>query len=309
MAALRLAAASLRGAARSVGSLSVSSRPRRSALYLPGSNARHLDKASSLPADVLLLDCEDAVAPSMKPLARSQIAEALGSGVYTQECVVRVNSLSSRWGEDDVLSLAPLADAVLLPKAESAEQISRLSELLLIACERHGRSTPPPIWCTIETPLGVVRAELLASMPQVTCLVAGTSDLAADLRCDGEWEERTALLPSLSLIVLAARAHGKAVLDGVHLNVRDIHGFLAACKQARALGFDGKTLIHPATIAEANAVFSPTDSQLAHAERVVDAFSKSSEALVVLDGRLVEELHVREAQRLLEMANAIRHHS
>ena len=145
-------------------------------------------------------------------------------------------------------------------------------------------------------------------MPQVSCLVAGTSDLAADLRCDGSWSQRAALLPSLSLIVLAARAHGKAVLDGVHLDLKDAEGFAASCEQGRSLGFDGKTLIHPSTIAAANAAFAPSYSDVARARRIIEAFAAAADAgsaLVVLDGKLVEELHVREAQRLVALAEAI----
>ncbi|KAL1530886.1 hypothetical protein AB1Y20_001778 [Prymnesium parvum] len=283
-------------------------RPRRSALYLPASNARHLEKARGLAADVLLLDCEDAVAPESKPLARAQAAAALADRRFgAKEVVVRVNSLSSAWGKADALAVAPHADAVLLPKVEAPEQVARLAALLARACAGV-RDAPPRVWCMIETPLGVCRAESLAAMAAVDCLVAGTSDLAAELRCDGAWDERAALLPSLSLIVLGARAHGKAVLDGVHLDIRDQSGFVRSCKQGRAMGFDGKTLISPATIADANAAFSPSEAEVAHARRVVAAFAQAAEAgaaLAVLDGRLVEELHVREARRLLALAHAV----
>ena len=207
-------------------------RPRRSALYLPGSNARALEKARTLPADVLILDLEDAVAPEKKGLARSQVAAAVASGRGTQggyghsELVVRVNSLASQWGHDD-LAAASGADAILLPKVEGVEEVE--AALAELARDRDGGGCQ--IWCMIETPIGVLRAESLAAHASVSCLVAGTSDLATDLRCDGAWEERAALTHSLSHIVLAARAHGIAALDGVHLDLKDLAGLERSCVQ------------------------------------------------------------------------------
>ena len=283
---------------------------RRSALYLPGSNLRALAKAKTLPADVLLLDCEDAVAPDKKEQARAQICGALASdGFGGREAVVRINSLESSWGEEDAAQAAAAgADAILLPKAESVEQVERLAALLQRQASESPSATPPSIWCMVEPPAGVLRAEALAAHPHVACLVAGTSDLSADLRCDGAYQDRLALLPSLSLIVLAARAHGKAVLDGVHLDLDDEAGFVAACLQGRALGFDGKTLIHPKTLEPANRVFAPSPAEVDRARRVVAAFADAAaagSALVVLDGKLVEELHVRSARRLLALNEAI----
>jgi citrate lyase subunit beta / citryl-CoA lyase len=188
-------------------------RPRRSALYMPGSNARALDKGRSLSCDVILFDCEDAVSPVDKVLARNQIAEALAAGGFgDRELVVRVNPLASPWGEDDVVAMAEAgAHAVLIAKAENQDEVNEVAALLHKTCRsRDEDKEMPDIWCMIETPLGVLRAAELASMHPVTCLVAGTSDLAADLRCDGEWQHRTALLPFLSHTVLAARAHGVA---------------------------------------------------------------------------------------------------
>ena len=277
---------------------------------LLGSNLRALAKAKTLPADVLLLDCEDAVAPGKKEQARSQICDALADqGFGAREAVVRINSLESSWGEEDAVQAAVAgADAILLPKAESCEQVERLAALLERQVARSTSDAPPAIWCMVETPAGVLRAEALAAHPRVACLVAGTSDLSADLRCDGAYQDRLALVPSLSLIVLAARAHGKAVLDGVHLDLDDEAGLIKACQQGRALGFDGKTLIHPKTITVANEAFAPSEAEVARARRVIEAFAEASDAgsaLVVLDGRLVEELHVREAQRLVALADAI----
>ena len=289
----------LSGASRR--SLSTAIRPRRSALYLPGSNARALEKAKSLPCDVLLLDCEDAVAPDNKELARDQIAGALRAGGYgRRELVVRTNSLDTPWGVADLRAAAAAgADAVLLPKVEDVSMVQRAFAAL--------EGAPTAIWVMVETPLGVLRAESLAASPLVGCLVAGTNDLAADLRCDGAWAERAALLPSLAQMVLAARAHGKVALDGVHIDLADDDGLAASCDQGRRLGFDGKSLIHPKTIAAANAAFTPSADEVARARAVIAAFDAAAaagSALAVLDGKLVEELHVRASRRLIAVAEA-----
>ena len=281
--------------------LSTAMRPRRSALYLPGSNARALEKAKSLPCDVLLLDCEDAVAPENKELARDQIAGALRAGGYgRRELVVRTNSLDTPWGVADLRAAAAAgADAVLLPKVEDVSMVQRAFAAL--------EGAPTAIWVMVETPLGVLRAESLAASPLVGCLVAGTNDLAADLRCDGAWAERAALLPSLAQMVLAARAHGKVALDGVHIDLADDAGLAASCDQGRRLGFDGKSLIHPKTIAAANAAFTPSADEVARARAIIAAFDAAAaagSALAVLDGKLVEELHVRASRRLIAVAEA-----
>jgi len=289
----------LSGASRRA--LSTAIRPRRSALYLPGSNARALEKAKSLACDVLLLDCEDAVAPDNKELAREQIAGALRAGGYgRRELVVRTNSLDTPWGVADLRAAAAAgADAVLLPKVEDVSMVQRAFAAL--------EGAPTAIWVMVETPLGVLRAESLAASPLVGCLVAGTNDLAADLRCDGAWAERAALLPSLAQMVLAARAHGKVALDGVHIDLADDAGLAASCDQGRRLGFDGKSLIHPKTIAAANAAFTPSADEVARARAVIAAFDAAAaagSALAVLDGKLVEELHVRASRRLIAVAEA-----
>ena len=289
----------LSGASRRA--LSTAIRPRRSALYLPGSNARALEKAKSLACDVLLLDCEDAVAPENKELARDQIAGALRAGGYgRRELVVRTNSLDTPWGVADLRAAAAAGvDAVLLPKVEDVSMVQRAFAAL--------EGAPTAIWVMIETPLGVLRAESLAASPLVGCLVAGTNDLAADLRCDGAWAERAALLPSLAQMVLAARAHGKVALDGVHIDLADDAGLAASCDQGRRLGFDGKSLIHPKTIAAANAAFTPSADEVARARAVIAAFDAAAaagSALAVLDGKLVEELHVRASRRLIAVAEA-----
>ena len=273
-------------------------RPRRSALYMPGSNARALEKARGLPADMLILDLEDAVAPDAKEAARHQVTEALTAGGYgSRELIVRVNGLETPWGRDDVAAIARRrADAVLLPKA---------ADLLT----RNGAPESLRLWCMIETPRGVLRAaEIAAAHARLAGFVMGTSDLAKDLHAR-HVPGRLPLIVSLELCVLAARAHGLAILDGVHLDLDDAEGFAAACRQGAELGFDGKTLIHPNTIAAANEAFAPRAEEIAFAEKIIAAHAQAArkgQGVVVVDGRLIENLHVVEAERLVALAAAIR---
>ncbi len=281
-------------------------RPRRSVLYVPGSNARALEKARTLPADALILDLEDAVAPDAKAAARQGILDALAVGGYgRREILVRVNGLDGEWGHDDIAAIAKSgADAILLPKIEGAEMV-REAEALMVACD-----APPEmaIWCMIETPLGVLHAEEIAwGSSRLGGLVMGTSDLAKDLHCL-HTPDRLPLAASLSLCILAARAHGLAILDGVHLDLDDDEGFAASCGQGLAFGFDGKTLIHPRTIDTANAVFAPSADELDWSERIIAAHAEAAErgqGVVVVDGRLVESLHVENARRILGLAAMI----
>jgi citrate lyase subunit beta/citryl-CoA lyase len=281
-------------------------RPRRSALYVPGTNARALAKARAVPADVLILDLEDAVAPTAKAVAREAVTAALSEGGFGErELVVRVNRADTPWGADDLAAAARSgADAVLLPKVESAGEVVGAERTLAAA----GASPAQALWCMIETPRGVLAAaEIAASSPRLACLVAGTSDLVKDLGAR-HTPGRTEVLPSLGLILLAARAHGLAALDGVHLDLADAAGLKAACTQGRALGFDGKTLIHPGQIAAAHAAFGPTPAEVEQARRVVDAHAAAvarGEGVTVLDGRLVEALHVQVAQRTIALAGLI----
>ena len=281
-------------------------RPRRSVLYVPGSNARALEKARGLPADALILDLEDAVAPDAKVAARQQIAEALAAGDYgKREILVRVNGLDSDRGHDDVAAIAKSgADAILLPKIEGAEMV-REAEALMVACDAPSEMA---IWCMIETPLGVLHAEEIAwGSSRLGGLVMGTSDLAKDLHCL-HTPDRLPVVTSLSLCILAARAHGLAILDGVHLDLDDDEGFAASCRQGLAFGFDGKTLIHPRTIDEANAVFAPSADELDWSERIIAAHAEAADqgqGVVVVDGRLVENLHVENARRILSLAAMI----
>ena len=279
--------------------------PRRSVLYMPGSNARALEKARSLPADSLILDLEDAVAPEQKAAARSQVLAALATGGYGhRECVVRINSLDSEWGQADLEQLAGSpARALCLPKVETPEQIRQAAEALDAA------GTDQQLWIMLETPRGVLAAEALcAASPRVAVVVLGTSDLAKELRVPHS-PDRIGLLASLGHCVLAARAHGLDIIDGVHLDLQDSAGLEASCRQGRELGFDGKSLIHPGQIAAANAAFSPAADELEHALAIETAWQQArarGEAVVVVAGRLVENLHVAEARRLLALAAAIR---
>ena len=281
-------------------------RPRRSVLYMPGSNGRALEKAKTLAADGLIFDLEDAVAPDAKAAARQQVCEAVRTGGYgRRELIVRVNGFATLWGQKDLAAVANCgADAVLLPKVESAAQVRQTWALLTAS----GASEHLALWCMLETPLGILHAEeIAASHPQVAALVMGTSDLVKDLHAR-HTRERLPLLTSLGLCVLAARAYGLAALDGVQLDLEDDAGFTAACHQAVELGFDGKTLIHPKTIATANTIFSPAPEDVARAHTIIAAHAQAVAAgrgVVLVDGRLIENLHVEEARRVVALADAI----
>lgn len=281
-------------------------RPRRSVLYMPGSNARALEKGRSLPADGLILDLEDAVAPDAKPEARTTIREALAGGGYgRRELIVRTNGLNTPWGYEDLaMAAASGADAVLLPKVESADAV-RQAEAILRA---NGAPEDQRIWCMMETPLGMLNAkEIAGATPKLGALVMGTSDLAKDLHA-AHTPDRLPMLTSLGLCLLAARAYGLAILDGVHLDLNDEEGFAASCRQGRELGFDGKTLIHPKTIAACNEAFAPAEAEIAYARRIIAAHAEAAAAgkgVVLVDGKLVENLHVENARRLVALAEAI----
>ena len=266
---------------------------------MPGSNARALEKARTLPADVLVFDLEDAVAPEMKVEARAQVAATIKAGGYGhREIVVRVNALGTPWGRDD-LAAAAGADAVLLPKVEAAETVSTTLAALGVA---------PAVWCMLETPRGILNAAAIAAASsRVTALVMGTSDLTKELHARVT-RERLPLLTSLQLCVLAARSAGITALDGVHLDLDDDAGFTAACRQAADFGFDSKTLIHPKQVAFANEVFAPAAGEVDWARRVIAAHADAharGRGVAVLDGRLIENLHVDDARRLLALADAI----
>jgi len=281
-------------------------RPRRSLLYVPGSNSRALEKARGLPADGLILDLEDAVAPDAKENARAIVATALADGGYgRRELVLRVNALDTPWGHADLTAAATMPiDAVLLPKVESADRV-RLTVSLL---DTLGAPERIPVWCMLETSLGILYArEIAAASPRLAALVLGTSDLTKDLHALST-RDRLPLLASLGLATLAARAHGLAILDGVHLDLSDDEGFVASCRQGRELGFDGKTLIHPKQIAPANAAFAPSAEEVAWSRRIIAAHAEAAAAgkgVVLVDGRLIETLHVENARRLVALAEEI----
>lgn len=281
-------------------------RPRRSVLYMPGANARALDKARTLDADALILDLEDAVAPDAKAQARAQVAAALREGGYgRRECIVRVNALDTPWGLDDVRAIAQAgADAVLLPKVESPAQLAALAQALDAA----GAPVDLPLWAMAETPLGFLRLDAIAGgHARLAAIVVGTSDLVKDLHAR-HTPSRDETLLARSLAVMAARAHGLAVLDGVHLDLNDDAGLQVACAQGRDQGFDGKTLIHPRQIAAANDAFAPTPEELDTARKRLDAWRAAQaegKGVAVVDGALVENLHASEAERVLALAAAI----
>ena len=276
-------------------------RPRRSVLFMPGSSARALEKARTVAADVLVLDLEDAVAPETKLEARGRVASAIKAGGYGhREIVVRVNALGTPWGREDLAAAAAAgADAVLLPKVESAETVSASIAAL---------GSVPAVWCMLETPRGILNgSSIAAASPRVAALVMGTSDLTKDLHARVT-RERLPLLTSLQLCVLAARSAGITALDGVHLDLDDDVGFAAACRQAADFGFDGKTLIHPRQVDVANEVFAPAAGEVDWARRVIAAHAEAltrGRGVAVLDGRLIENLHVEDARRITALAAAI----
>jgi citrate lyase subunit beta / citryl-CoA lyase len=286
--------------------MSVTIRPRRSVLYVPGANARALEKARGLDADGLIFDLEDAVAPDAKTAARDAVAASLAAGGYgRREKLLRINGLATPWGRDDLAAASRMAvDGVLLPKVESADAVREV-EAALVA---QGASEEITIWCMMETPLGILRAaEIAGASKRIGGLVMGTSDLANDLRAQ-HTRDRLPLLTSLGLCLLAARAFDLAILDGVHLDLADDEGFTQSCRQGREFGFDGKTLIHPKTVATANAIFAPSKEEIAWSHRIVvahEAAIQAGKGIVLVDGKLIENLHVENARRLIALAAAI----
>jgi len=281
------------------------SRPRRSVLYMPGANTRALEKAKSLPADSLILDLEDAVAPDAKAQARENIRTALATGFGHREAVVRINGLNTQWGLDDLKAFADTkADAILLPKVESASQIQKVASLL----KQFNPENTMKIWAMIETPLAIFHLpEIASSHPMLEALVLGTSDLVKDLHAR-HTPSRVETQTALSLSVLAARAHQLCVLDGVHLTLEDEEGLKQSCVQGRDMGFDGKTLIHPSQIAFANEIFGPSSEEIEEAKQRINAYDaaiSSGAGIVLLNGKLVEELHIQDAKRILALADAI----
>lgn len=281
--------------------------PRRSVLFMPASNPRAIAKARDLPCDVLILDLEDAVAPDDKAAARdAAVAAVRGTSFGDREVVIRVNALDTPWGADDLRAAAASgADAILLPK---------LSDVPTLAAARAQVGDGPALWAMIETCRAVLDLAAIAAAAGahgLVALVAGTNDLAKDMRCRPD-AVRAPLLPALSQIVLAARAHGLVALDGVCNAIDDAARLEAECRQGRDWGFDGKSLIHPGQIAAANRIFSPGEEEVAWANRIVAAFAQPGNAgrgAIRVDGRMVELLHLDEAQRTLAIAARCQAHA
>jgi citrate lyase beta subunit len=272
-------------------------RPRRSCLYMPGANARSLEKAKTLPADVLIFDLEDAVAPAAKVEARDRVAEVVKTGGYgAREIIVRVNGADTEWGADDLAMVkGVLPDGVLIPKISHAADID------------HAADADLPIWAMIETPLAIFNIAEIAAAPKLSAMVMGTNDLAKDMQAKLR-PGREAFVTALSMTVMAARAHGKIVIDGVFNAISDEAGLASECEQGREFGFDGKTLIHPDQLDASNRIFAPSRSALENAQAIIDAFAEPDNAdkgVLDLDGAMVERLHLTEAERLVALAEAI----
>jgi citrate lyase subunit beta/citryl-CoA lyase len=281
-------------------------RPRRSVLYMPGSNEKALEKAKGLPADALILDLEDAVAPDAKPDARERVCAAVADGGYGgRELTIRANGIGTPWHEDDLRAAAAAGpDAVVVPKVNSAADV----RVIEAALEAGGAPDRTRIWAMLETPVAMLHAEeICAASERLAVLVMGTNDLAKELHAS-RVPSRQPLLPGLGLCVLAARATGKVILDGVYNDIKDEAGFLAECLQGREMGFDGKTLIHPTQVEPCNDVFAPGADEVELAQRTISAFEEAQaegRGVVTVDGRMIENLHVEESRRVLAIIEAI----
>lgn len=289
--------------------MTVTSRPFRSTLYMPGSNLRALEKAKTLPADALILDLEDSVAPDKKDVAREQVIAAsqqAQAGAYgNRQIMIRSNSLDTEWGEADLRGAAAAApDVILLSKVNYGSDIHQAQTIL----EEAGLDDRTTIWAMLETPLSILHAEeIAAASPLMGGLVMGSSDLVKDIH-GRHTKTRLPLIASLNLCVLAARAYQLVVLDGVYLDLEDAAGYKAACEQGLELGFDGKTLIHPKQIEAANSVFAPSAAELELAGRIIAAHAEAEAAgqgVVLVDGKLIENLHVQDAHRIMNLSEAI----
>ncbi len=277
-------------------------RPRRTVLYMPGSNARALEKARSLSADALILDLEDAVAPDAKELARNQVCAAVKArGFGKREVVIRVNALSTAWGADDLAAAAAAGpDAILVPKVSAAQDLA--------AAEAQLGGARAALWAMVETPLAILNAGQIAGAgDRLACLVMGTNDLIKEFR-GSHTQDRVNLAAALGISVAAARAYGLAIIDGVYNDINDSDGFYESCRQGRNFGFDGKTLIHPSQIAPCNEVFAPSVEEVGAARKIIAAFDRpenKGKGAIALDGRMVELLHAEMARNTVALADAI----
>lgn len=281
-------------------------RPRRSVLYMPGANERALEKAKGIPADALILDLEDAVAPDAKVDARARVCTAVRSGAYgAKELAVRINGLGTQWHADDLAAAAAAGpDAIVVPKVNSATEVQALVAALVAA----GAPEHTALWAMLETPEAVFGAvDIVTASPRLTVLVMGTNDLAKELHAE-HVPGRVPLHWGLQTCLAAARSAGKVILDGVYNDIKDDEGFRAECTQGRQFGFDGKTLIHPAQVEPCNEVFAPGDDEIAASREIIEAFEaaeREGRGVVTVNGRMIENLHVDNARRVLAQAAAI----
>ncbi len=285
-------------------------RPRRSVLYMPGSNARALEKAKTLPADGVILDLEDSGAPDAKDAARRQVADAVKAGGFgAREVIIRTNAVDTPWHAEDLAAAAQAGpDAILIPKVQTAETLELIGRRLL---DMHA-PVKTRVWAMIETPLAIfnilsIAAEARDSEARLSCFVLGTNDLAKDTRARLV-PGRAPMLPWLATVIAAARIHGVEVLDGVYNDLSNAEGFAAECQQGVELGMDGKTLIHPNQIEPCNKAFSPSEAEVEWARKMIAAFDlpeNKSKGVVSIDGRMVERLHAEMARRTVAIAEAI----
>lgn len=285
-------------------------KPLRSVLYMPGSNARALEKAKTLKADAVILDLEDAVAPDAKEEARAQVCAAVKEGGYgKREVIIRVNSVRSPWGEADIKAAAEaLPDAILVPKVNDASEVGQASDLI----DKAGAPEGIKMWAMMETPLAILNAKEIAAASvedgcRLSCFVMGTNDIAKEIFCE-QTEDRGPLMTSLQLSLLAARAYGLNILDGVHNDIGNEEGFRAVCHQGSDMGFDGKTLIHPSQLAPCNEIFAPTADEVDWSRKVIAEFEKQEnhgKGVLKVDGKMAEILHADIARRVVAVADAI----
>ncbi len=280
-------------------------RPRRSALYMPAANERALEKAKTIATDAIIFDLEDAVSPDAKDLARAQAVAAVNSGEYgKRELTIRCNALATPWGHADVAAAAKACvSAVVIPKINSVAEVDEVSRALDAA----GAPKEMMIWAMIETPTAIMDCRAIAAHPRVAVLVMGTNDLAKELRA-AQVPGRAPLVPSLHMALLAAREADKVILDGVYNDIKNAEGFTTECVQGNNMGFDGKTLIHPDQVAIANDTWAPSAQDVEHARKVIAAFNEAlaeGKGVVQLDGKMIENLHVANAERAIAIADAI----
>lgn len=280
-------------------------RPRRSVLYMPAANERALEKAKTIPADAIIFDLEDAVAPDAKDAARENAVAAATSGDYgRRELTIRCNGLDTPWGAADIAAAAgSSAAAVVIPKVTSTDHLSEVNAQLRAA----GAPEDMTIWAMVETPTAIFDIRSIAAHPRVNVLVMGTNDLIKELRGE-QHADRAPLIPHLAMALLGAREADKVILDGVYNDVKNPEGFLAEAQQGRAFGFDGKTLIHPTQVEPANDVWAPSKADIDYSQRVIEAFDEAvseGRGVITVDGRMIENLHVDNARRVLATAAAI----